>query len=196
MKNEGEIFMRCTKAAWQLQLYLDQQLPLAEIRALEAHLSTCPACRAELHALEEVNQTLSKMEQVIEPANLTTSIMQRVARDVQQKEYKVYEPSFVPFRLSLQELLAAILLATVSTLGLILAQPAVRTMLPVANGHDALSMLFIGLMQNLTTMNAGTLSLILWIIGTILGVWITLALAGGEMRSEWYKTITDRLPVW
>jgi predicted anti-sigma-YlaC factor YlaD len=188
--------MRCTKAAWQLQLYLDQQLSLAEIRALEAHLSTCPACRAELYALEEVTRTLSTMEQVIEPANLTTHIMQRVALDVQYKEQKVREPPFVLFRLSLQELMAAILLATVSTLGLILAQPALRTMLPVANGHDAVSMFFIDLMQNLTTMNAGTLTLILWIIGTILGVWITLALAGGEMRSEWYKAVIDRLLVW
>src|SRR5262249_4874819 len=136
MKNEGEVFMRCTKAAWQLQLYLDQQLSLAEIRALEAHLSTCPACRAELHALAEITRTLSTMEQVIEPADLTTSIMQRVALDVQKKEQKAYEPSFVPFRLSFQELLAVILLATVSTLGLIFAQPTLRTMLPVANGHD------------------------------------------------------------
>ncbi|HEY4387538.1 MAG TPA: hypothetical protein VGN34_24035, partial [Ktedonobacteraceae bacterium] len=167
-----------------------------EIRALEAHLSICPACRADLHALEEVTRTLSTMEQVIEPAHLTTHIMQRVALNVQQKEKKGREPSFVLFRLSLQELLAAILLATVSTLGLILAQPALRTTLPVANGHDAVSTFFSNFMQNLTTMNSGTLSLILWIIGTILGVWITLALAGDEMRSEWYKAVMDRLPVW
>lgn len=188
--------MRCTKAAWQLQLYLDQQLSLAEIRALEAHLSTCPACRAELYALEEVTRTLSTMEQVIEPADLATNIMQRVALDVQKKEQKVHEAPFVPFRPSLQELLAVVLLATVSTFGLILTQPALRTMLPVANGHDAISLFFIDFMQNLTGMNSVALTLLLWIIGTVIGVWITLALAGDEMRAEWYKAVLDRLPVW
>jgi predicted anti-sigma-YlaC factor YlaD len=188
--------MRCAKATWQLQLYLDQQLPLEEIRALEIHLSTCPACRAELHALENVILALYETEQVIEPGNLTAHIMQRVAFDVRKKEKKVREPAFALLRLSLQELMAGILLATVSMLGLILAQPTLRTMLPVANGHDAISMLFINFVQSLTAMNTQTLSALFWIIGTLLGVWITLIVAGGEMRTEWYKAVMDRLPVW
>jgi len=80
--------MRCAKATWQLQLYLDQQLPLEEIRVLEMHLSTCPACRAELHALEGVILALQETEQVIEPGNLTAHIMRRVALDVRKKEKK------------------------------------------------------------------------------------------------------------
>ena len=189
--------MRCSKANWQLQLYLDQQLSQADFLALEAHLSTCPGCRATLHALEETTSALESMEQVLEPANLTTNIMRRVALSAQQKEQpRVRESSFVLLRPSLQELLAAVLLATVSTLGLILAQPTLRTILPIANGHDGVSMLFISFMQNLTTMNTNMLSVMLWIVGTILGVWITLMVAGNEMRAEWYKAVMDRLPVW
>ncbi len=188
--------MRCDKAAWQLQLYLDGQLSLEDVRVLEAHLSTCSACQTELHALEKMFRAFQEMEQVVEPANLTAHIMRRVALDVQQKEKKVRETSFTLLRPSLQELMSAMLLATVSMLGLILAQPTLRTMLPIANGHDAISLLFINLIQNLTTMSPGTLSLMLWVIGTVIGVWITLALAGDEMRTEWYKAVMDRLPVW
>jgi predicted anti-sigma-YlaC factor YlaD len=189
--------MRCSKANWQLQLYLDRQLSQADFLALEAHLSTCSDCRTTLHALEEITRTFDSMQQVPEPANLTANIMQRVALNVQKKEQpKVRESSFVLLRPSLQELLAAVLLATVSTLGLILAQPTLRTILPIANGHDAVSMLFISFMQGMTTMNASTLSVMLWVVGTFLGVWITLALAGTEMRTEWYKAVMDRLPVW
>src|SRR6266496_614129 len=39
------------------------------------------------------------------------------------------------------------------------------------------------------------LFLVLWVGGTIIGVWITLALAGTEIRSRWLKAMMDRLPV-
>jgi hypothetical protein len=38
--------------------------------------------------------------------------------------------------------------------------------------------------------------LVFWVLGTVLGVWITLALAGNEVRSQWLKAMLDRLPVW
>jgi hypothetical protein len=38
--------------------------------------------------------------------------------------------------------------------------------------------------------------LFFWVIGTALGVWITLVLAGSEMRNMWLKAMMDRLPVW
>ena len=188
--------MRCEKTAWQLQLYLDNQLSLEEVHILKAHLSTCPTCRTELDKLEEVVRSLQATVLVVEPPNLTVAIMQRVALDVRQKEQKIREASFVLLRPSFQELFAAVLLATVSMLGLILAQPTIRRMLPIANGHDAVSMFFITFIQNLATMNTGTLSLVLWVVGTLLGVWITLVVAGNEMRSEWYKAVINRLPVW
>ena len=35
----------------------------------------------------------------------------------------------------------------------------------------------------------------LWVVGTILGIFITLALAGNEIRTQWFKAVLERLPV-
>ena len=50
-------------------------------------------------------------------------------------------------------------------------------------------------LQVLAAINIHTLILACWVIGTFLGVCITLLLAGNEMRAEWIKAVTQRLPV-
>jgi hypothetical protein len=47
----------------------------------------------------------------------------------------------------------------------------------------------------LTSIDANTLIVALWIVGTLLGVCITLAVAGSEMRTQWFKAMMERLPV-
>jgi len=37
--------------------------------------------------------------------------------------------------------------------------------------------------------------LALWIIGTFLGICITLLLAGNEVRSQWFRAMMEHLPV-
>ncbi len=182
--------MRCTTAGRQLQLYSDGRLAFQQMRALEAHLADCAACREELWLLETFEGDLDAPA-ISEPADMHQRIMQRVTLAPQA------HPSQSPFfswRPSLPELLAAILLATVATLGSILQQPALRSLLPIANGHDSLSLAFINLVHMLTTMSSSTLAAVLWIAGTILGVCITLAFAGDELRSQWLKAMMDRLP--
>ena len=71
--------MRCTKATYQLQLYIDHQLTLRQTRVLEAHIASCSSCRAELNLLEEVSCGLNTLKFVSEPANMHEEIMQRVA---------------------------------------------------------------------------------------------------------------------
>jgi len=161
------------------------------MRTLEAHLAECDACREELWLLETVEGDLDAPA-VIEPAEMHQRIMQRVA--LAPQSHSSQQP-FFPWRPSLPELLAAILLATVATLGSILQQPALRALLPIANGHDSLSLAVINLVHMLTSMSGSTLAAVLWIAGTILGVCITLAFAGNEMRSQWFKAMMDRLPV-
>jgi hypothetical protein len=102
----------------------------------------------------------------------------------------------MPFRPSLRELLTAILLATFATCGIILNQPTLRTLFPIGNGHSGLALLFMHILSFLLSVNSDTLLLFFWVIGTILGVWITLALAGAEMRNQWFRAMIDRLPVW
>lgn len=190
--------MRCTRAERQLQLYIDQRLSLSEMRRLEAHLTGCAACREELRMLETITRALDASQAVAEPEEMYAHIMQRVASlaatSAQPSTEHVRARPFSPWRPTLAELLAAILLATVATLGSILEQPSLRAVLPIANGHDSLSIAFLSGVHALTSLDSSTLSLVLWISGTILGICITLVFAGTEMRSRWFKAMLDRLP--
>ena len=182
--------MHCQEARQQLQLYIDERLTLEQVRNLEAHIARCAGCREELAVLEEISHQFKMVQMVAEPENMHAQIMQRVAMAPRRS----HQP-FFPWHPSLGEWLAAILLATVATLGSILAQPSVRALLPFANGHDSLSIAFMNLVHNLLSMNTGTLILVLWVFGTLLGICITLAFAGSELRSRWFKAMMDRLPV-
>jgi anti-sigma factor RsiW len=184
--------MHCSKALRQLQLYIDNQLTLEQIRVLEAHLSSCHVCQNELYALEKMGQALRTIEFVAEPADLTTNIMRRVALSPRRIE----KPAFIILRPSFSELLSVFCLATIATLGVILGQPSLRAALPFGG---IISMVWgnaWGLLVGSNTINSGTFMLGLWIVGTILGIWITLAFVGNEMRSQWLKAVMDRLPVW
>lgn len=192
--------MRCTQATEQLQLYLDHQLTLRQTRVLEAHVSSCQVCRAELQALEEVAARLHTLKFVAEPVDMHAMIMQKVAlnaghKQQQQSLKQTQATPFALFRPSLTEMLVAILLATVATLSILLQQPSLRVLLPITDGHDLFSRFVMQMLHTLTNFDANTLVLALWVVGTILGVCITLAVAGNEMRSQWFKAVVERLPV-
>jgi len=189
--------MHCAKAACLIQLYVDKQLNLNQIHALETHLSVCPACREELRLSEEIARILGGMELIAEPVALTMNVMRRVALGEQQAERmrQEHEARVAAFRLSLQELGAVVLLATFAMLGITLGQPSLRAALPVANGYDSFSLFCIRLWNELISINSGTLMLAFWVVGTLLGVWITLTLVGAEMRNAWFRAVLDRLSV-
>ncbi|HWS84209.1 MAG TPA: zf-HC2 domain-containing protein [Ktedonobacteraceae bacterium] len=190
--------MHCAKATCLIQLYVDKQLTLNQLYALEAHLSVCPACRTELCLFEEVVSVLGGMELIAEPADLTANVMRRVALSKQQAE-RMRQEHYVrvePFQLSLQELATVVLLATVAMLGITLGQPSLRAALPIANGYDRFSLFCIHLWNEIISINSGTLMLAFWVFGTLLGVWITLTLVGADMRNAWFRAVLDRLPVW
>ena len=184
--------MRCSVASRLLQLYIDRQLTLDQMRMLEAHIANCASCERELYLLEEIVQDLRAIEMMAEPSNLTFNIMQRVALTVQQER----EPNYTLLRPSLAELLVIICLSTIAMLGVILGQPSVRVLLPIANGHDIISQAFLTFVHLFIDVNSEMLMGIFWIVGTGLGVWITLALVGAEVRSQWLKTMMEHLPVW
>jgi anti-sigma factor RsiW len=179
--------MHCSKAGQQLQLYIDKQLPFDQMRSLETHMATCSSCQDELYWLESVARDLRSIGSVPEPANLTATIMQRVALTPQQNVAMRY----ILLRPSLSELLAIIALSTFATFGVLLGQPAFRAALPIAN-----SQAFLNIVHLFMDVNSGMLMWLFWVVGTILGIWITLALVGEEVRSEWLKAMMDRLPVW
>src|SRR5579862_3381605 len=117
--------MRCSVANEQLQLYIDQRLPLNRMRALEAHLSECPACRRDFFLLEGMIRAIHSTELVAEPVDLTVNIMRRVANSSQQIERQTRvkvrkETAFDLFRPSLVELFSVVLMATIATCGIFL----------------------------------------------------------------------------
>lgn len=199
--------MHCSKAARQLQLYIDGRLTFDQIRALEAHLADCPTCRADLLLLEEVSAALHKIELVAEPADLAENVMRRVAQVQQQsalraamsiaEQMQYQEEPFFSFRPSLPELIVAIILATLTLFALVIEQPAVRATLGLTllDSHNPLILLVLSGWNMLMSVNSDTLMACLWILGTILGVWITLIVAGADMRNQWFKAVIDRLPV-
>lgn len=190
--------MRCTKAIHQLQLYIDHQLTLRQTRVLEAHVASCSSCHEELTFLEAVSCGLDSLKFVSEPADMHEQIMRKVAGTTARKQQFLREKQttagFKLFRPSLSEILAAALLATMATLVTLLHLPFMQH-LPVANGHDGFSLFYTYVVHMLTTVDTNTLSLALWIIGTLLGVVITLMVAGNELRTQWFKAMMERLPV-
>ena len=195
--------MRCSKATHMLQLYIDKKLSLEQIRALETHLTTCTVCCEELSVLEEIDVALKSMEMVVEPADLTMNVMKRVALSTQAQPSRRQtvkltatreEKQLFTFRPSLMEWLTAIALATVTMLVLAIGWPAMNTVLHVG-GRASIFSIFQSLWSLLTAVNSDTLMTLLWILGTILGIWITLFVAGADMRNQWFKAVMDRLPV-
>ncbi len=193
--------MHCAKATRLIQLYVDKQLKPNQICTLNAHISICPACRKELSLFEEVINALEGMEIIAEPADLTTTIMKRVALskhqiDIMHQGRQEDNTYLTPFQLSWQELATVVLLATFAMLGITLGQPSLRAALPIANGDDGLSLFCIHLWDKIISLNSGTLMLAFWIFGTLLGIWITLTLVGTEMRNSWFRAVLDRFPGW
>jgi hypothetical protein len=193
--------MRCADASRQLQLYIDQRLTLAQMRILESHIAACAVCQRELLVLEEVSTSFHSLASVAEPADLTMRIMQQVAIMPQHSKRKMLyrrkkERVYSLLRPSLPELIAVVLLATITTLGILWRQPAIRSALPLVYSHDPFSLTILNILHLLSVYsNSGAFLLLIWVVGAFLGIFITLALAGNELRSHWFKAMMDRLPV-
>src|SRR5258708_10918716 len=160
--------MRCSEASRLLQLYNDMRLSTNQVRGLEDHLMHCTTCREELFLSEEVGLSLRNLQPVTEPANLTVNIMRLVAITPQRQVNERYSL----LRPSLAELLTVVLLATITTFGIIWDQPALRAALPFANGHDSLSQTFFSVLNLLVTCNPSTVSLAIWTAGNLIGIFI------------------------
>ena len=68
--------MKCEAARPQLESYFDGELDRAAVDEIEAHLSACSACRAELAALEQLRAAFRMVPRQHAPADLR----QRLAR--------------------------------------------------------------------------------------------------------------------
>jgi anti-sigma factor RsiW len=195
------MLMTCARTQQLLQLYLDGRLTLSRARALERHLAACPLCRAELAALEEVVTAVQSLGHVTEPAWLGEAIMQRVASATAQPPRDL--PAGVqenlgqmlgsPFsRLTRRDVFLAFALATLVMSGFILLSPALRSAL--LNDTNPMVAPLLQTLQTLFSLHGGVVILMGWGLGIALGIWITLVLAGNEIRTFWRQRQRERLP--
>lgn len=193
--------MTCARAQLLLQVYLDGRLSLSRTRALERHLGACPLCRSEWAALEEVVSGVQSLGHVTEPAWLGEAIMQRIASTTAQPPRELptgVQESLDPLlhspfsRLTRRDVLLAFALATLVMSGFILLQPALRDALLVDTNPMVAPLL--QTLQALFSLHGGVIVFMGWGLGIALGIWITLALAGNEIRAFWRQRLRERLP--
>ncbi len=67
-----------------LNLYLDEELTTTERRAVEAHLASCQACRAELASLQALLTQLDALKPEPLAADLTPFVMREIAAQRQR----------------------------------------------------------------------------------------------------------------
>jgi len=193
--------MTCSHVQSLLQLYIDHQLSLPRIRALERHLTHCAACRAEWMLLEDIIAGVHSLSNVVEPPWLTEAIMARIAattaqspeglpNEIYQRTQAMCPPA--AFRPTMSDLILSSMLATIVVLCFILLQPALRTGL--VNSVNPLVAVLLNGLQLLVSPDIGIIGWLAWMLWLLLGICITFLLAGREARSLWRQRIRNWLP--
>ena len=70
--------MNCESITTHLQEYVDGQLAPVDVQSIEDHLAVCPACRADLALLMQVDEALAQMPVLPEPEDMAAQIMAQV----------------------------------------------------------------------------------------------------------------------
>lgn len=173
----------CRRANIWLQLYIDGRLEPRQLPALESHLDACAECRAALAAYEMVAQSAGLPEGTPDPAQLTASIMARIAAYEAQRHAVAQRQ----FTLRWGDALLAALLATLSTLLFALLNPGVR---------GAMAQAFPLAAALLGAPGPGAIAWSVWVVWVASGTGLTLVLAGAEVRAAWRKRLGARLGQW
>lgn len=82
---------KCGEARGLLSPYLDGALTGTEMRALQEHLGGCPACMREYKLLRQMQQVLTSMGRVKEPADLGLKLRLAISREAAGKRRPRYE---------------------------------------------------------------------------------------------------------
>lgn len=178
----------CRRANVWLQHYVDGRLDPRQLPALEEHLDTCAECRAAFSAYEIVAQSAGLPEGAPDPAQLTASIMARIAAyEAQRRAAAAAAAQRRQFAPRWADALLAALLATVSTLLFALLNPGVRE--TMAHTFPLAAML-------LGAPGPGAIAWSVWVVWIVSGTGLTLWLAGAEVRAAWRKRLAARLGQW
>jgi hypothetical protein len=116
--------MTCHEVRGELSALLDDALPVAERRALEAHLAACADCRRELDQLRATVAHLSRLPAARAPAGFVDRVMAEAYRPSWPR--RLLDALFVPLRVKLPIEAAAVLLVGVSALYVYQRTPEVQ----------------------------------------------------------------------
>lgn len=89
--------MNCNNYKEQLSEYLDGQLAPASAQALEAHLSGCPACRAEFEALRQTVALVNGLPRLAAPADMQAMVRNRLDAERRGSRAKILHFFARPF---------------------------------------------------------------------------------------------------
>ena len=190
--------MRCGQARGEIHRYIDGRLPATRLGALEAHLAECAACRNDLRVLEAIREVVAEDAWQAEPPNLTALILARVAAYEAERRAR-YLPVGVEveaagvgvragFALHWGDAVLAGMLATLSTLFFVLLDPSLRSVVPLALARS-----FPGVVAILSAPGPGAIAWAAWLVWIVVGVGLTLWLAGAEVRLLWRRSLAARL---
>ncbi len=78
----------CTEYAALLDLFVDGELTAAEMADVQAHLDTCPGCRAYVEDALEIRAAFPEVEDVEVPAGFAEGVMARIAAAPVKKQVR------------------------------------------------------------------------------------------------------------
>jgi Putative zinc-finger len=107
--------LRCTEAKRLMSPYLDAEVSSTEMRALQEHLESCPACQKEYRLLRQTQQWLMSAGRPKPPADLGLKLRLAISREAAAAR----RPRFEGLRVRLENALQAFMVP--ATAGLMCA---------------------------------------------------------------------------
>lgn len=183
--------MKCRKATYLIQLYLDGRLAPARHVHLEQHLASCAACRHELAVLQSIRGAAAEGELVPEPADLTALVMSRVAAyEARRALAAAPSPAAPPFGLPRWVIgWRGAVVAALMLLSIALLQPTAFGGLGATLTRDVS-----GAFNALLGPGPDSISWAVWLLGSIVALAFTVWFARAEASSAWRRAIAQRLP--
>jgi putative zinc finger protein len=116
--------MNCQEVQLQISGYLEKSLDAIRMKSIETHLSSCPFCRAEVHALSDCIRLVAELPAVEPPPGFTERVMAH-ARAI-EPEPRSWQRFFAAFKLTVPVQAAAVVLVSVLAVLLYQRQPEVK----------------------------------------------------------------------
>src|SRR5512136_2295250 len=122
--------MTCKEIESLLPGMVDDVLPEAEKKRIEAHMASCASCRKALEDLRKTDERVKRLEEVEPPPWLKARVMARVREEAGQKE-GLFRKLFYPLHIKIPiQALATVLITVVAWNVYKTGEPEFRQMAP------------------------------------------------------------------